>query len=482
MRRLDGKFGSNRASGGWPAATDLRTPRMIAIGLAVFLGGFAGTVVASSLEPFGLQGKSVTSLGFYGSLYAGTIDEGVFRRSLTDSTWTPLGLEGKRIRAIYPHKFGPLQYATSAGIELSPTDPDSALVYCSILDQPPWAQTDSGMTPGVVSVVQSLDGFEDPSVCGETFAATIGSGGLVWRRGLTSTHWEPVLDLGFGVGNVVRADPISGNVWAGGETSIFAPWIARSTDQGDTWDVAYPDLAGDNACNSIVVHPCISDMAFAGMEGAVIQTTDGGVTWSYTGLRDTPAYTYGIAMNCGVHGHQIITQLLAGGMIASPNNWGLWESVDGGTTWQEIPPPVLDPPAQVSGISAIVADPNASGVFYIATFGHGVWKYVNPVTDTPAPLPRHVFLEQNYPNPFNPSTAMRFDVPAAQHLARVQLAIYDVHGRLVRVLVDRNVPAGQHRAEWNGTDAGGGRVASGVYIGRLRVGEEQQVRKLSLVR
>ena len=465
-----------------PSSSGVRRGRrwqraVLALGLVFLVLRPTPSVAASSLEPLGLQGKNVTSLGHYGSLYAGTIDEGVFRRGSTDSTWTPLGLEGKRIRAVYPHKFGPLGFATSAGIELNGSDPDSGLIYCSEFDQPPWAQTDSGMTPGVVLVVQSLDGFPDPSICGETFAATIGSGALVWRRGFTSTHWEPVLEMGIGVGNVVRADPNSGNVWAGGENSIFAAWIARSSDQGDTWHVTFPDMAGDNACNSIVVHPEDPDVAFAGMEGAVIQTTDGGVTWTFTGLHDTPAYTYGLALDVAAPTH-----LLAGGMVANPNNWALWESVDAGETWQEIPPPVLDPPAPVAGISAIVADPTAFGVFYIATFGNGVWKYVNVVSDAPGPVPPRVSLEQNYPNPFNPSTTMHFDVPAAEHLARVHLAVYDMSGRLVRILVDRDLPAGRHRAEWNGTDDGGRRVASGVYIGRLRVGEAQQVRKISLVR
>jgi hypothetical protein len=411
-------------------------------------------------------------------LYAGTIDHGVFRRGSTDSTWTLLGLEGKRIRTVYPHKSGPLGFLTSAGVELHAGDPDSGLVYCNALfDQPPWTRTDSGMTPGVVLVVWSLDGFADPSICGETFAAAIGSGGQVWRRGLTSTRWESVLDLGIGVGNVVRADEESGNVWAGGETSIFAPWIARSTDQGDTWHVALPDMAGDNACNSIVVHPDDPDVAYAGMEGAVIQTTDGGVTWNFTGLHDTPAYTYGLALDVATPAH-----LLAGGMVANPNNWALWESVDAGETWTVIPPPVLDPPEQVSGISSIVADASAFGVFYIATFGHGVWRYENQVSGTEPPLPVHVQLEQNHPNPFNPLTRMQFDVSAALHGSRVHLAIYDVRGRLVRVLVDRDMPAGEYRAEWNGTDDDGRPVASGTYFGRLHVASERQVRKLSLVR
>jgi hypothetical protein len=68
-------------------------------------------------------------------------------------------------------------------------------------------------------------------------------------------------------------------------------------------EIFYPDLSGDNACNSIVIHPDDPDVAYAGMEGAVIKTTDGGKTWSYTGLRNTLAYFYGLALDTATPAH-----------------------------------------------------------------------------------------------------------------------------------------------------------------------------------
>ncbi|MGH7601547.1 MAG: hypothetical protein ACREOI_34740, partial [bacterium] len=186
------------------------------------------------LEPFGLEGKVVTALGIYGSLYAGTDGDGVFRRHIydPDTGWVSLGLEGRKIRSVYPHKYGPLGFATTAGIERNPMKKDSVLIYCSTFDQLEWTVTDSGITRGEVMAIRSLDGFPDESICGETFAGTFGAAGQIWRRGFTSTYWKKVLDIGVGVVNVVRADERSGNVWAGGETGIFAPWIARSADKG----------------------------------------------------------------------------------------------------------------------------------------------------------------------------------------------------------------------------------------------------------
>lgn len=444
-----------------------------------------GTYAQSSvrLEPFGLQGKVVTSLGIYGSLYAGTDGYGVFKRSIfnNDTGWVSLGLEGKKIWSVYPHKYGPLGFATSAGIELQPSDGDSVLIYCSIFDQPEWAVTDSGMNRGAVAVIRSLDGFPDPTICGETFAASAGSSAGVWRRAFTSTRWEKVLDIGAGVANVVRADQRSGNVWAGGENGIFAPWIAKSTDQGDNWDISYPDLAGDNACNAIVIHPDNPNLVYAGMEGAVIKTTDGGKTWTFTGLRDTQAYIYGLAFDGANPAH-----IFAGGLITNPNSWALWESLDAGETWQEIPPPVLVTPVVVAGILSIVADPSRAGVIYIATYGHGVWKYESMTTGVDDPpessLPLQFMLEQNYPNPFNPETTIRFEIPPALGGSSAQLSIVDVRGVLVRVLIDRELNAGSKSVKWDGKDEKDRLVASGVYFCRLQIGNSRQVRKLSLVR
>jgi flagellar hook assembly protein FlgD len=51
----------------------------------------------------------------------------------------------------------------------------------------------------------------------------------------------------------------------------------------------------------------------------------------------------------------------------------------------------------------------------------------------------------------------------------VRLAVYDVNGRLVQVLQDGLVPAGEHAVRWNGTDREGLAAASGVYFCRLAV-------------
>ncbi|HET6463723.1 MAG TPA: FlgD immunoglobulin-like domain containing protein, partial [Candidatus Krumholzibacteria bacterium] len=81
---------------------------------------------------------------------------------------------------------------------------------------------------------------------------------------------------------------------------------------------------------------------------------------------------------------------------------------------------------------------------------------------------------------FNPTTTIRYALPTA---AKVTLAVYDVNGRLVRMLVrDVKKPAGVFEAEWNGTDSKGSPVASGVYFYRLVAGSEKMTRKAVLLK
>jgi hypothetical protein len=73
-------------------------------------------------------------------------------------------------------------------------------------------------------------------------------------------------------------------------------------------------------------------------------------------------------------------------------------------------------------------------------------------------------LEQNVPNPFNPLTEIRFSLAQS---GPASLAIYDAGGRLVKELARGSFPAGDHRLLWDGSDAQGRLVASGVYVYRL---------------
>jgi hypothetical protein len=87
----------------------------------------------------------------------------------------------------------------------------------------------------------------------------------------------------------------------------------------------------------------------------------------------------------------------------------------------------------------------------------------NDGRETPA-VPTVSALLQNHPNPFNPTTTITFDVSAS---GQVRVDIYDVSGRLVRSLVNDRKDAGRYTVDWNGRDANGSQVHTGVYFYRM---------------
>ena len=95
-------------------------------------------------------------------------------------------------------------------------------------------------------------------------------------------------------------------------------------------------------------------------------------------------------------------------------------------------------------------------------------------------IPETFALEQNYPNPFNPSTNIVYHLPER---AEVTLHIYNVAGQLVRTLVSgTEQSAGIYQVTWDGRDAGGRPVASGLYLYRIQAGDFQETRRMMLVK
>lgn len=88
-------------------------------------------------------------------------------------------------------------------------------------------------------------------------------------------------------------------------------------------------------------------------------------------------------------------------------------------------------------------------------------------------------LLPNAPNPFNPSTLLRYELSLP---SPVRLEIFDLAGRRVRSLVHAEQPIGQHRVLWDGRDAIGARVASGIYMVRLQTDATTVSRKILLAK
>ena len=83
-------------------------------------------------------------------------------------------------------------------------------------------------------------------------------------------------------------------------------------------------------------------------------------------------------------------------------------------------------------------------------------------------------LSRNYPNPFNPSTRIRFTLP---HSGKTSLIVYDVLGKEISVLINREMSAGEYEAVFDGSS-----LPSGIYFYRLISGANSQIRKMLLLK
>ena len=94
-------------------------------------------------------------------------------------------------------------------------------------------------------------------------------------------------------------------------------------------------------------------------------------------------------------------------------------------------------------------------------------------------VPNINYLTNNYPNPFNPSTTIEYGISKDSW---VSINIYDISGRLIKVLINEMQKAGNYRICWDGKDHKGKDVASGIYFCKLNTEKYERTIKLVLLR
>jgi hypothetical protein len=117
-----------------------------------------------------------------------------------------------------------------------------------------------------------------------------------------------------------------------------------------------------------------------------------------------------------------------------------------------------------------------TGLFENTTSGATIYKYSGliGIQSVTAEIPGEYFLLQNYPNPFNPATNIEFAVP---RISFVRLVVYDMLGREVEILVNKELKAGTYKADWNAS-----KYPGGVYFYRLVTDNFTQTKKMILVK
>jgi hypothetical protein len=251
-------------------------------------------------------------------------------------------------------------------------------------------------------------------------------------------------------------------------TGLFAgtatEGVFRSTDRGTSWTPA--GLSGEDI-EAIAVHDTILLAGTA--RGGIFVSSDNGIPWTETneGLtaNDVRCLVVGPA-HAGTGGVNLFAGTGGGGVFVSTDNGAHWTDANAGLTVTDV------------RSLAIVGDNLFAG-----TVG-GVWR--RPVSEiiTSVPIssgdvPERFRLEQNFPNPFNPTTNVSFALPNRES---VRLKVYDILGKLVFTLVDREMGSGTYTVSWDGKDLNGSKVTGGVYFYRLEAGSFTAVKKMLMVK
>ncbi|MDP3831121.1 MAG: T9SS type A sorting domain-containing protein, partial [Ignavibacteriaceae bacterium] len=104
----------------------------------------------------------------------------------------------------------------------------------------------------------------------------------------------------------------------------------------------------------------------------------------------------------------------------------------------------------------------------------GSSKYYNLSSEVDISLPIAFELSQNYPNPFNPSTVINWQIT---NDGFVTLKVYDITGKEVTQLVNKEMKAGRHSVEFNAVN-----LSSGTYLYELSSGAQKVTKKLLLMK
>ena len=261
-----------------------------------------------------------------------------------------------------------------------------------------------------------------------------GNGNLLWTKTIGGSDFEYLYSIIKAVDGGIAASGSTASFGAGGDDS----YILKLNSAGDLlWNRTIGGVYDDNA-------------------RSIIQTSDGGYliggeTGSW-GAGNSDIYIIKTDANGNSCGYTSTPVPVTGngGILGSP------------VSTITSPTPSVFSPAPATSIGGTLSNVCILGISKIGN-----------------EIPKSNSLSQNYPNPFNPSTKIKFDILSVGNGRdrSVQIAVYDISGKLVEILVDANLKPGKYEVEWNAA-----KYSSGVYFYKLVSGDYVETKKMILVK
>ena len=163
---------------------------------------------------------------------------------------------------------------------------------------------------------------------------------------------------------------------------------------------------------------------------------------------------------------------------AGKNYWIGYSAVseDGNIAWLDNQDMVQDKGAWIN-----------MGIWYQlnqVSYSTGNWMIDAVIISPETPIhqdvePQYQLALNNYPNPFNPTTSINYTVSKT---GNVKLAIYNIKGQLVNILIEEKMDAGSYYVNWNGKDVNNKQVGSGLYFYQLVTNYGQKTNKMILLK
>jgi hypothetical protein len=428
----------------------------------------ANSGLGYSYSPVGTLVVSASETGV-ATLIAGTSNSGVYLSSNSGINWTAINLglgspEVDHLAAGLNSDGTPstrLIAVTTAGISFSA---NNGLEWHPTNIGPPYPWVNS------VATDQNNGGG------GNLYAATMNG---VFRSSNSGESWDRINSgLSDTSAYYVSATPIATggtNLWTTVSPSYGIGGLFLSTDDGTSWSstgLQNPYICSIIADGKNVFASSGGDFSGGGTLSGIFLSTDGGKSWKK--VCPMQAYTLAIAPNLAG-----VTHLFAG----TPES-GVYASYDLGASWRAMN---VGLPQRDYGVYTKVSSLAVFGENLYAATQTGVWRrplseMITAVEPEEREASQGCRLFQNYPNPFNPATSIGYSVGVVGGQSsvvsnHVRIAVYDLLGREVAVLVDEEKEAGVYQAEFDGT-----RFSSGVYICRLTAGNHVESRRMIMLK